>query len=231
MKLAVLFSGGKDSTFTAYKALKDGHQVRYLVSLISSNQASYMFHYPNISLTKVQAECMGIPIITKKTKGIKEKELEDIKNVLKTVRDEIDCVGAGALASKYQYDRVSNICKEMGLETYTPCWMQDQEEHLKEILKAGFEVIFTGVAAAGLGKEWLGRRLDWNSLEELKKIKQKYNIHIGGEGGEYETLVLDCPLFKKKIEVVKSSVNWDEKTQSGHLTIEEIKLAEKIKSP
>ncbi len=227
MKLAILYSGGKDSTFTIYKALKEGNQVRYLVSLISKNPASYMFHYPNINLTKVQAGCMEIPIITKKTKGEKEKELEDIKNVLKKIRDEIDGVGAGALASKYQYDRVSNICKEMGLRAYTPCWMQDQEEHIKEILNAGFEVIFTGVAAGGLGKEWLGRKLDWQAFEDLKKIKEKYNIHIGGEGGEYESLVLDCPLYKKKIEVKKSHEVWDDKTQSGHLVIEDIKLSEK----
>ncbi len=227
MKLAILFSGGKDSTFTVYKALKEGHQVRYLISFISENSASYMFHYPNIQLTKTQAECMGIPILTKKTKGKKEKELEDIKSVLNKIRDEIDGVGAGALASRYQYDRIASICKEMGLKPYTPCWMQDQEEHLKEILDAGFEVIITGVAAGGLGKEWLGRKLDWKALEELKKIKEKYKIHLGFEGGEGETTVLDCPLFKKKIEVKKSSINWDEKTQSGYLVIENFELVKK----
>ena len=227
MKIAVLFSGGKDSTFTVYKALKDGHQVRYLVSLLSSNQASYMFHYPNIALTKVQAECMGIPIITKKTKGIKEKELEDIKAVLRTVRDEIDCVGAGALASKYQYDRVASICREMGLQTYTPCWLQPDEEHWKEILDAGFEVMITGVAAGGLGKEWLGRTVGLEELKELKKLKEKYKIHMAGEGGEFESLVLDCPLFRKRIEVRKSRIVWDEKTQSGHLVIEDVGLEKK----
>lgn len=229
MKLAVLFSGGKDSTFTVYKALQEGHQVRYLISLISENPASYMFHYPNIHLTKIQAENIGIPIITKKTKGQKEKELEDIKSALNKIKHEIDCVGAGALASKYQYDRVSNICKEMGLQTYTPCWMQDDEEHWKEILGAGFEVIITGVAAGGLGKEWLGRKIGLEELGELKKIKEKNKIHLAGEGGEFESLVLDCPLFKKKIEIKKSHVIWDEKTQSGRLVIEETALSDKIK--
>lgn len=227
MKLAVLFSGGKDSTFTVYKALKEGHQVRYLVSLISENPASYMFHYPNIHLTKAQAESMGIPIITKKTKGQKEKELEDIKSAVNKIRHEVDGIGAGALASRYQYDRVSDICKHMGLETYTPCWLQPDEEHWKEILEAGFEVIITGVAAGGLGKDWLGRKIGWKELEDLKKIKEKYKIHLGGEGGEFESLVLDCPLFKKKIEVKKSHIVWDEQTQSGHLVIEDINLVDK----
>src|SRR3989338_9740065 len=100
MRLAILFSGGKDSTITIYKALKEGHEVKCLISFISENPASYMFHYPNINLTKIQAECMGIPLITVPTKGEKEKELNDIKDALKSING-IDGVGAGALASRY----------------------------------------------------------------------------------------------------------------------------------
>ncbi len=226
MKLAILFSGGKDSTFTVYKALKDGHEVKYLVSLISENPASYMFHYPNIGLTKTLADNMDIPIITKQTKGEKEKELEDIRDVLSGIKKEIDGVGAGALASRYQYDRVANICKELGLKTYTPCWMQDAEEHWKEILGAGFEVIVTGIAAEGLTKKWLGRKVGWEELEELKKIREKTGIHLGFEGGEGETLVLDCPLYKKRVEVVESKVLMENEC-TGQLKIETIKLVEK----
>ncbi len=226
MKLAILFSGGKDSTFTVYKALKDGHEVKYLISLISENPASYMFHYPNISLTKTLAGNMGIPIITKPTKGEKEKELEDIKSAILQIRKEIDGIGAGALASRYQYDRVANICKELGLKTYTPCWLQDGEEHWKEILEAGFEVIVTGVAAEGLTKKWLGRKVGWKELEELKKIREKTGIHLGFEGGEGETLVLDCPLYKKKVEVVESKIVMENEC-TGQLKIEKVRLMEK----
>ncbi|MBI4164004.1 MAG: diphthine--ammonia ligase [Candidatus Aenigmarchaeota archaeon] len=223
MKLAILFSGGKDSTFTIYKALKDGHEVKYLISLISENPASYMFHYPNIGLTKVLADNMGIPIITKPTKGEKEKELEDIKSVLKGLGKEIDCVGAGALASRYQYDRVSNICKGFGLKTYTPCWMQDAEEHWKEILEAGFEVIVTGIAAEGLTKKWLGRKVGWKELEELKNIREKTGIHLGFEGGEGETLVLDCPLYRKRVEITESKIIMENEC-TGRLEIGKIQL-------
>ncbi len=226
MKLAVLFSGGKDSTFTVYKALKDGHEVKYLISLISENPASYMFHYPNIELTKTLADNMGIPIITKPTKGEKEKELEDIREVLAGIKNEIDGVGAGALASRYQYDRVGNICKELGMKTYTPCWMQDGEEHWKELLEAGFEVIVTGIAAEGLTKKWLGRKVSWKELEELKKIKEKTGIHLGFEGGEGETLVLDCPLFKKRIEVAESKIIMENEC-TGRLDIGKIELRDK----
>ena len=228
MKLAILFSGGKDSTMTIYKALKEGHEVKYLISLISENPASYMFHYPNINLTSVQADLMNISLITKQTKGEKEKELVDLKEVIASIKNEIDGIGAGALASKYQYERVGNICKELGLKTYTPCWLEDDEKHWKEILSSGFEVVITGIAAEGFSKKWLGRKIDDKGLEELKQLKKKYKIHMGLEGGEGESFVLDCPLFKKKIEIMESEKIMDGEF-SGHLVIKKIEIVDKNK--
>jgi diphthine-ammonia ligase len=86
MKAAVLFSGGKDSTMAIYKAIESGWDVSYLISMISENHESYMFHTSNINLTKLSAEAMGIPLIQKNTPGIKEKELDDLKNVLKDLK-------------------------------------------------------------------------------------------------------------------------------------------------
>ena len=225
MKLAILFSGGKDSTMTVYKALKEGHEVKCLISFISENPASYMFHYPNINLTKIQAECMGIPLITVPTKGEKEEELDDIKDALKLIKG-IDGVGAGALASRYQYDRVGKICKELGLQVYAPCWMEDDEKHWKEILDAGFEVIMTGIAAEGFTKKWLGRRIDLSILQELKELKRKYKIHMGLEGGEGESFVLDGPIFKKRIEIIKSQAIMENQC-TGRLDIQEAKVIDK----
>ncbi len=226
MKLAILFSGGKDSTITIHKALKEGHEVKYLISFISENPASYMFHYPNINLTKVQADCIGIPLITVPTKGEKEKELMDIKNVLEKIKTEIDGVGAGALASRYQYDRVSNICKELNLKTYTPCWMEDDEKHWREIIDAGFEVIISGIATDGFTKKWLGRKIDLKALEELKELKKKYKIHMGLEGGEGESFVLDGPIFKKRIEIADSEIIMENEC-TGRLDIKKINIINK----
>ena len=225
MRIAVLFSGGKDSMMVVYKALREGHEIKYLISLISENPASYMFHYPNINLTNVQAELIGIPLIIKNTKGEKEKELVDLKDAISSIKD-IDGVGAGALASKYQYERVENICKELGLKTYAPCWLEDDEKHWKEILDAGFEVVITGIAAEGFSKKWLGRKIDEKAVEELKKLKEKYKIHMGLEGGEGESFVVDCPLFKKKIEIKESEKIMDGEF-SGHLIIKKIELINK----
>lgn len=224
MKIAALFSGGKDSTLTIYRALKEGHDVKCLIAVGSENKYSYMFQHINLNVTKLQAESMEIPLITKDTKGVKEKELVDLEDVIASVKD-IDCVSAGALLSKYQYDRISNICKKLNLKTYTPLWQSDPEDEWEELLSSGFRVVVSRVAAMGLSKEWIGKEVTRKSLEELKRLSKKNRFHLGFEGGEAETIVIDCPLFKKKLEILNIEKTWD--GYSGSLIIKKAKLVDK----
>lgn len=87
MKVAVLFSGGKDSTMALYNALENGDDVEYLLSMESINDESYMFHVPNIHLTNLLAEAIEIPIIIANTNGIKEAELEDLKREFQKLKN------------------------------------------------------------------------------------------------------------------------------------------------
>ena len=82
MKTAVLFSGGKDSVYSAYLAKQAGHELTCLISVISKNKESYMFHTPSIKKTKAQAKVIGLPLLIQKTKGEKEKELKDLEKVI-----------------------------------------------------------------------------------------------------------------------------------------------------
>jgi len=225
MKIAALFSGGKDSTLTLYKALKEGHEVKFLIALGSENPDSYMFQHLNMILTKLQSEACGIPLIIKETKGVKEEELKDLEDVIASVKDQVDCVSAGALASKYQYDRVAAICKKLGLKTYTPLWQMDPEKEWDQLLSSGFRVVIVKVAAGGFEKDWLGTEITKENFEKLKSLSKKHRFHLGFEGGEAETLVLDCPLFKKKLEIKDKEVVWE--GDSGYLLIKEAKLVDK----
>ena len=226
MKAAVLFSGGKDSTMAAYSAIKDGHELKYLVSVFSDNPASYMFHVANIHITELSAEAMGIPLIKKVTKGIKEEELEDLKNILIELKDKgIEAIYSGALFSIYQKSRIDALCDELGLESFAPLWHRDPVEYMEEIIDLGFEVIITSVAAEGLDESWLGRKVDMDSLLEIIELNKKYKIHIGFEGGEAETLVLDGPIFNKRIKVMESENIWE--GDSGYFLIKEAELEEK----
>ncbi|MFH1773557.1 MAG: diphthine--ammonia ligase [Methanobacteriota archaeon] len=225
MKLAALISGGKDSLYAMYLMVLQGHEIKYLLAVLPERTDSYMFHHPNAALAKLQAEAMGIRIVTKATSGEKEIELKDLRSLISCVKGEVEGIITGALASEYQKKRVERLCEELKLKSLAPLWHKDAESYWRELLSAGFEVIVTSVSAQGLDESWLGRKIDFQALEELKKLAKKYRFHLGFEGGEAETFVLDMPLFRKKIEVIKARKEWD--GVRGVYIIEEARLAEK----
>ena len=148
MKVAVLFSGGKDSTMAVYNALESGHDVEYLLAMKSANDESYMFHVPNIHLTDLLAEAMDIHIISVETDGIKEEELKDLKGGFEKLKDlGIEAIYTGALYSNYQKSRIEKLADEVGLKALSPYWHVDELEYMNLIISLGFEVIISGVSA------------------------------------------------------------------------------------
>jgi ABC transporter with metal-binding/Fe-S-binding domain ATP-binding protein len=221
MKLAVLFSGGKDSNYALYWALNQGFDVKCLVSIIPERDDSYMFHKPCIEYARMQAKAIGIPLIQKKVSGVKEKEVEELEGILASLH--VDGIVSGAVASQYQKTRIDNICTKLGLKSYAPLWNRDQEKVLEDIINAGFEFIIVGIAAEGLTEEWLGKKITQKSLQELKEIKKKYDIHLAGEGGEYETFTLNGPTYKKRILIKKTEKKMNS-LNSGTLEIKKAVL-------
>jgi len=226
MRLGVLFSGGKDSCLALQKAMKK-NEVMCLITVVSENPESFMFHTPNIHLTELQAFVIGLPLLSVKTKGEKEKELEELEEAVRGAKEiyEIEGVVTGAIESFYQKTRVERICKELGLECVNPLWQRNQIEILKELVELGYDVMITGVFAEPFGKDWLGRKIDKKTVEELKELEKKYKINPSGEGGELETTVLDAPFFNKKISVENFSIKFS--GCSGTMNIEKTKLVEK----
>lgn len=202
MRLGVLFSGGKDSNYALLKAL-EYESVSCLISLVSENKESYMFHTPNIDLVEMQAKAIGIPLVKENTLGEKESELKDLGRAIERAMQEygIEGVVSGAIDSVYQAERVQRICFEKGLWCFNPLWLREQEELVREVIARGFKTIISGVYAYPFSREWVGRELDSSALEELVLFKEKYGISPSGEGGELETTVLDAPFYKKKIVI------------------------------
>lgn len=209
MKLGVLFSGGKDSCYSAYLAKKQGNEIACLISILSENPESYMFHTPNIERTEKQAEVMDIPIIIQKTKGIKEDELKDLEEAIQKAKDEYKIKGivTGALYSEYQASRIQAICDKLELKCINPLWHKDEIEYLNELVENKFKVIIIGVFAYPLDNKWLGREINHQFIQEAIKLKEKYKIHPAGEGGEFETYVLNCPLFSRELEITRKKVS------------------------
>ncbi len=228
MKVAVLFSGGKDSTYALKKAFDSGWDVGYMITLIPEKDDSWMFHHPCIELTRLQSESIGIKHLVKNTSGNKESELEDLNEVLAGIRDDIDALVSGAISSNYQKDRIDTICADNDIESVTPLWGLDQSELVKDQIEYGLDIIFSGVSSAGLDETWLFRKLDDRALGDLERIHDKYGINIAGEGGEYETFVKDAPFFSKNILIEDFEKKWDNETGSGYIICKKAKLLDKV---
>ena len=223
MKVALLFSGGKDSAYALWTASSFGWEVKVLLTMLPASDSSYIFHRPNVEWTPLQAEALDIPLIMQKSSGEKTPELDDLKSLLQSTK--VDGVVTGAIESEYQKEKVDMICEELGLRSFSPLWHKDGEMLLKDIVNAGFEVIITSVSAEGFDESWLGRKIDEECIRELLKLRDRYGISVVGEGGEMETFVLYSPMFKKRLKILKSERRWD-----GVRGVFEIKDAKLIKN-
>ncbi len=253
VKLGCLFSSGKDSTYALWLMLKEDYPVECLITLKSQNPESYMFHTPAVELVELQAEAIGLPLVMKETLGEKEKELKDLRAAFREAkaRYEIEGVITGALWSNYQKERIERIAAEENLKVFSPLWQINQETEMRLVVTT-FEVIFTGISAYGLDKSWLGRRITMEDIDRLaeldNEIANRFNqtfqkfvakhfdqtfqkfvgMNISGEGGEFESLVLDGPasMFKKRLVIVESEIE-EEDENTARLVVKAAKLVEK----
>lgn len=228
MKVACLFSGGKDSTFALYWAMLQGWDVKCIVSLIPKNKESYMFHVPNIGRTVYQAKAMNLPLITEKTSGEKEKELRDLKKALKKTKTRYGITGvvAGAIASEYQRIRINLICHELNLKVYAPLWHKKPMNYLNELVEAGFKAKIISISAEGIPLSFLGKTINKPLLKKLAELSRKHDFHPAFEGGEAETFVIDGPIFRKRIIIRKCRII-KESENTAQLEITELRLSEK----
>ncbi|MBC8250194.1 MAG: diphthine--ammonia ligase [Candidatus Nitrosopelagicus sp.] len=225
MKLAALFSGGKDSTYAIYLAKKLGHTVDVLLTLHPHSDESHLLHFPNIMFTHLQAESMKIPqLIEKITSNDSKNESENLNSLVTLAKENyaIEGIVHGGIMSEYQKDNFSSVCKNNQLKIISPLWKKEPKLYMKELLDENFEFIISTVSSEGLTDSWLGRIINKNDLEELQKLQKKFSFNLNFEGGEAETFVLNCPLFKKPLLIQNSTTEWD--GYRGRFEILEAKL-------
>ena len=206
MRLASLYSGGKDSTFALYLAEQMGHDVPYLVNIMPEDEASWIFHTPNLSVVPLMAESMGKKLVTAPSTGSEEGDMDGLRRALEGL--DVEGVVTGALWSDYQWDRMNMVCGDLGLKVITPMWRKDQDMMMDQMLDAGIRAVIVGCFAEGLDESWLGREIDRAAVAELKELRKKYGISIMGEGGEYESMTLWSPMHSKELRIDSSEVSW-----------------------
>lgn len=223
MRLASLYSGGKDSTFSLYLMEQSGHDIPYLVNVVPEDAASWIFHTPNLSVVPLMAESMGKELVTAKSSGTEEGDMEGLRNALDGL--DVEGVVSGAIWSDYQWDRMNIVCGDLGLKLMVPLWRKDQDMLMDQFIDSGIRSMIVGCYAEGLGEEWLGRIIDRQAVEELKAIRARTGISIMGEGGEYESLTIDSPMHSRPLEIVSSEKDWSR--QGGTMRVTSARLSER----
>jgi ABC transporter with metal-binding/Fe-S-binding domain ATP-binding protein len=222
MKTAVcLSSGGKDSTLSLHIAHSRGVLIKALLTVIPEDPESMLYHTHNVHLVENIAVATGLPWMP--VQAQKDSEEESLQQALKKI--DVDYLVTGGIASNYQKEKFDRICRNTGKEHHAPLWGISAKELYDKILENKMDAIIVSVAAYGLGEEWLGRHLDRQSVNELLKLSAKYRFNPVGEGGDLDTLVLDAPLYKKKIAIKKTTKKWY--GDRGKLEIQEVEYVQK----
>lgn len=222
-RAAALYTGGKDSHFAVLEALKQGVLVDTLIIVRSAREDSWMFHTVNIGWAPLHARLMGLKLLEVKVSGEVEKEVKELGRALKRLLScsNYDFIVSGAVASKYQKERVDNLADELGIKHLAPLWGRNQSDLLEEEVRE-LGVIVTAVQAYGLGGEWLGKILQPDDVAVLGKALKEYGVSPVGEGGEYESFVIRSPLFRGGgIVINKASIRYYRHHFTGYYLIEE----------
>ncbi|VVD05042.1 unnamed protein product [Leptidea sinapis] len=217
MRTVALISGGKDSCYNMMQCVVAGHDIVALANLQPQHKDeldSYMYQTVGHQGIEMYADAMELPLYREVTSGVAidkgrnykptvNDEVEDLYRLLSRIKEEmnIQAVSSGAILSDYQRIRVENVCQRLGLVSLAYLWRRNQKELLQEMVSSGVHAILIKVAALGLDPmKHLGMTLK-DIQPHLLVMQETYGLNVCGEGGEYETFTLDCPLFKKRLVI------------------------------
>jgi ABC transporter with metal-binding/Fe-S-binding domain ATP-binding protein len=212
MKLASLFSGGKDSTYAIYMVQKQGHDIACLLSVFPNSDESHLLHHPNMAWTKLQSESMNIPhLLISSDSDNTDEELSKLEILLQKAKEQFDIEGVvhGGIKSNFQKDKFETLCSKLNLIVVAPLWGIESQQYMNDLLDSKFEFIMTVISSDGLDDSWLGKLISKSDIDILKRLSQKFGFNLNFEGGEAETFVINCPLFKNSIKINKFEKIWD----------------------
>lgn len=212
MRLASLFSGGKDSVYSIYLAKNQGHEIKCLLTIFPKSDESHLLHHPNLQWTSLQSHSMQIPQLTIRSESDEtDNEINVLEKILLQSIDEYQIEGLvhGGIQSQFQKEKFENLCNKLNLKSIAPLWNRNSLEYMNELISSNFVYVVTSVSSAGLDDSWLGKIITGNDIVTLYDLSQKFGFNLNFEGGEAETFVIDCPLFSNGIKIIQGEKNWD----------------------
>jgi diphthine-ammonia ligase len=178
-----------------YLALHNGINVDYLMFVKNGSKA----HRLNSWLLKLVSETLEIPAVTT------EKDMKSIRKSLQKLK--ANMIISGVTVTPEHMDWYREICDPIHVKHYAPLWGKKPLAALSEIESLGFQTIIIEVDASwGSHVSWIGKEIDKPLIREMEKLEKEQKINPSGELGAYHTFVLDCPLYKKKINIIDSEI-------------------------
>lgn len=217
MRVACLFSGGKDSNYARFWAHHQGWEVTHLVNLVPSDRSSELYHAVAMEVVPYQAQALGIPLVQRCVAGGLKEEFDALVEILGEL--EVDGIVTGGLRSEFQRRRFDQAAALAGIRSFAPLWHKRPGKLLVEMVQEGWDVRLAAVSAEGLGPDWLLRPLDEGSLDRLMKLAYRYRFNPDGEGGEYESVVLYGAGYRYRLGLEAEKI-WS--GQSGFIKIHKI---------
>ncbi|MDO8628238.1 MAG: diphthine--ammonia ligase [Nanoarchaeota archaeon] len=229
MKVAVMFSGGKDSVFAVDHCLSKGWDIQYLLSVKPSRRDCYLFHYATVEHTPHLADALNCKQILVGCDVADPVEEAKIVRAI-VAKNPVDAVVLGGVGlQETQLRSVRDALFDLGVEVFAAHKDEDEEVLMRRMIADGYRVILTEIASDGLSEEWLGKELTLENFEKLKVLSQKFGFDLLGEGGYYNSLVIDGPIFTKRLELVESKKVM-EAANSGYLLVEKVAVVPKTQS-
>ena len=232
MDIAILYSGGKDSTFAIQHAKDKGWNIKYLISVKPTRKDCYLYHYATIEQTRDLAKILQIPHFYVKCEVSEPvKEANIIKEIVEKnqKRMRVDAVVLGGTGlQETQLKSIQNALMPLKVEAFASHSGEEHDLIIEEMLKKGYEILITQIASDGL-KDWLGKKVTRENFSQLKRDSVKYGFHIGFEGGYADTLVTDCPIYSKRLVIDDMSIIYED-DYCGHVVINKYRMEDKTKT-
>ena len=217
MRVSCLVSGGKDSIYALWYAFHQ-YEVVSIINFVSDNSESLLFHIPNSKYVSLIAEMFSLPLISVK---IKSDDIKDEIEQLVTAicKSESEAIITGGIRSEFQRYHFNRATMLANVKCFNPLWRLSPELIIQDLINNHFEIILISVSSMGLGKNFLGKKLTPKLINKIKDLPYGFDHTIVGEGGEYESFVLDAPFFPSRIVIQDSRIHWDEFREEGSLEI------------
>ncbi|GIN87678.1 ATP pyrophosphatase [Heyndrickxia sporothermodurans] len=216
-RIALSWSGGKDSCLALHKLVSQNYEIACLVTTAPRETGLTFAHGEKLELIHAQGRSLGIPVQVINCSY--ETYSSDFRDELLRLKEiyVLDGIAFGDLYLEEHKKWGEKLANETNIEAIYPLWMKQSDafDALSAFIDSGYQAMVIRVMHGKLPNEWLGKQVNSEFLMEIKD----FDVCPMGESGEYHTFVFDGPLFREKLDIING-----EKVKQDYSTRLEVSL-------